>query len=164
MTDQKKHADDLLEVKIQELPEFHLVGFQETLAPPLGPGIGKLWALLRSHLKESEAEVGQRQFAASRCKGQSFEYFVGIPKSDSAQTNSQLVELKLGKAEYATIVHMGPISKISKTLDFIWKEWLPNSDYESTGEFELEIYDERFSPSSAESEMEIGIPVRRKST
>jgi AraC family transcriptional regulator len=61
---------------------------------------------------------------------------------------------------FAVFVHRGPIHRIAETVGAIYREWLPGSGYEHAGVADVEVYDERFSCDSEDSEMEYWISIR----
>jgi AraC family transcriptional regulator len=60
---------------------------------------------------------------------------------------------------YAVFQHHGPVNRIGETLNYIYQKWLPQSGQKIRKAPEIEIYDERFNPTSETSEMDICIPV-----
>lgn len=61
---------------------------------------------------------------------------------------------------YAVFVHKGKLDTLNHTMNFIYASWLPRSGEQLRDAPEVEIYGERFDPSSDDSEMEICIPVQ----
>jgi len=67
--------------------------------------------------------------------------------------------------KYAVFTHKGVIAKISETFERLYKEWLPKSDLELSGDFNLQWYDERFTEKgkmgmSEDCEVDILIPIK----
>lgn len=67
--------------------------------------------------------------------------------------------------KYAVFTHKGTIHTIGKTFNHIYKEWLPNSDIECSGNFNLQWYDDRFTVKgkmgqSQDAEVDILIPIK----
>lgn len=62
--------------------------------------------------------------------------------------------------KYAKFTHKGPLAELPKTYDKIYREWLPNSEYEYGEADEYEWYDDRFEPESEDSELDIYVPVK----
>jgi predicted transcriptional regulator YdeE len=50
---------------------------------------------------------------------------------------------------------------IGETYDMIYKEWLPQSDYEHAYTSEYELYPPTFNPDDPDSQFEIYIPVKK---
>jgi AraC family transcriptional regulator len=67
--------------------------------------------------------------------------------------------------KYAVFTHKGTIFTIGRTFKYIYNEWLPNSDLECSGRYNLQWYDDRFTKKgkmgqSEDSEVDILIPVK----
>ena len=62
---------------------------------------------------------------------------------------------------YAVFVHHGLSTHLSQTVERIFVEWLPGSNYQLAGDFYFEYYDDRFQPGSPESVISIYVPVRQ---
>ncbi|MBK9247509.1 MAG: GyrI-like domain-containing protein [Ignavibacteria bacterium] len=75
-----------------------------------------------------------------------------------------MVAKTIPAARYAVFTHTGDISGVHELYTFVFKEWLPNSEFEMAFDFNLELYDERFlGVDNPESQLEILVPVRSKS-
>ncbi len=90
---------------------------------------------------------------------------VGLPVNSTADIPEGMTYKVIPAHMYAKFVHTGPISTIMKTYNYIWEEWLPNSeyeyDYEACG---VEWYDERFKLEEEDSEFDIYIPIKETSS
>lgn len=62
--------------------------------------------------------------------------------------------------KYAVFTHKGSIDKLGDTYEYIHGTWFPKSGYQPALANDFELYDERFSPNSDESEMDIYIPIK----
>jgi AraC family transcriptional regulator len=63
---------------------------------------------------------------------------------------------------FARFIHRGRVDGMGETMGFIFGKWMPDSGYERAPGPEIERYDERFNPHSADSYLEIFIPVRTR--
>lgn len=68
--------------------------------------------------------------------------------------------VELPAREYAKFTHTGPIADMNNTVNYIYSNWLLNSDYQHTQGPDLEIYDSNYHPTSADSLMYYAIPIR----
>jgi AraC family transcriptional regulator len=64
---------------------------------------------------------------------------------------------------YAVFKHRGPASEFSKSMQYIYGEWLPDSDYELDGREHFEILPQGYRPDDPNAEEDIWIPIRKKS-
>ena len=65
---------------------------------------------------------------------------------------------------YAVFTHTGHVSCIRNTIDFIFDQWLPNSNYRHATAPEnalhfFERYGEKFNPQIGEGDIEIWLPI-----
>jgi len=78
--------------------------------------------------------------------------FENIPK------NMQTHILKGGL--YAVFIHKGAAKKFPKTAQYIFEQWLPNSDYELDTREHFELLGAKYNPIDENSEEEIWIPIK----
>ncbi len=74
---------------------------------------------------------------------------------------------ELPESEYLVFTHKGAIisenrSFIKETYDYIYGKYLPNSEYEVSGDYSFELFDSnRFKgPRDSNSEIDIYIPIK----
>ena len=63
---------------------------------------------------------------------------------------------------YAVFVHYGLLSKAGETIQYIFTEWLPSSDYELDLRPHLSIMGSAYAPESEHSQEELWIPIQKK--
>ncbi len=156
-----------MEPKFKRLDDLIVVGLQ-TLNTCHYNVIPVLWQ--RFLKRESEVQhvaienVGIGVSFDIEKKGKDSEYFhlVGHPVSNTGEIPEGMTYRKIPAHDYAVFTHHGPLSTLGKTYDFIYGEWLPQSEYEYDDSNELEWYDERFDPESEESEFDIYVPIKKK--
>lgn len=90
-----------------------------------------------------------------------FHYTAALPVRDDASIPEGMEKIVIESHEYAVFTHRGSVSDISKTNDYIWKTWLPQSGYEPANSPDFELYDERFNADDANSEFDIYVPIKR---
>lgn len=63
--------------------------------------------------------------------------------------------------KYAVFTHKGPLSNLKHTYDYIYKNWLPDSQYKVSAPYDFELYDGRFNYMDQEnSEIDIYVPIK----
>ena len=67
---------------------------------------------------------------------------------------------EVAAARYAVFTHEGSLTHVHETVDYIFGEWLPNSDHEAASTPDFERYDERFDPMNDLGEFEYWVPLR----
>lgn len=63
---------------------------------------------------------------------------------------------------YAVFIHQGPAAAAPKTFNYIFGEWLPQSDFVLDNRPHFEILPEGYNPMAADSVEEVWIPIRKK--
>jgi len=98
------------------------------------------------------------QFDPSR----KFEKWAAMEVVDDSHIPDGMEYLELPRGLYAVFIHKGPASTGSTTYEFIFREWLPGSDYIPDHRPHFALMDERYKHEDPSSEEEIWIPVRSK--
>lgn len=71
--------------------------------------------------------------------------------------------LRLSRGKYAVFIHRGPVDTFHKTLDFIYRAWLPDSDFLPDKREHFEILGDRYlGIDNPDSEEEVWIPIKEK--
>ncbi len=63
---------------------------------------------------------------------------------------------------YAIFLHKGPASDFPKTWQFIFSQWMPNSEYELDNRPHFELLGPKYKNNDPKSEEEVWIPIRKK--
>ena len=62
----------------------------------------------------------------------------------------------------AVFTHSGSLETLGETYEYIYNEWLPESEYQQITADEIEWYDSRFKFGEEDSQMDIHIPITKK--
>lgn len=65
---------------------------------------------------------------------------------------------------YAVFIHKGMAASFSKTAQYIFGQWLPNSDYELDKRAHFELLEPAYNPVDENSEEEVWIPIKVEKT
>lgn len=90
-------------------------------------------------------------------------YMAAVEIDPAAATSTQehgLTTFHVPAARYAVFSQDGSVDLIQPAFGYIFGQWLPQSDHESTGSADFEQYDERFNPATNDGVVEIWIPIR----
>lgn len=63
---------------------------------------------------------------------------------------------------YAVFLHKGMAKDFSKTAQYIFSQWLPNSDYELDQREHFELLGAKYKPNDEKSEEEVWIPIKKR--
>ena len=65
---------------------------------------------------------------------------------------------------YAVFIHKGKANNFPKTAQYIFEQWLPNSDYELDKRAHFELLGAAYNPVDENSEEEVWIPIKLQKT
>ncbi|MRI01008.1 GyrI-like domain-containing protein [Kriegella sp. EG-1] len=71
-------------------------------------------------------------------------------------------KLTLNKGLYAVFIHKGLAKEFPKTAQYIYQEWLPNSEYVLEHRPHFEVLGEKYKNNDITSEEEVWIPIKKK--
>ncbi len=91
-----------------------------------------------------------------------FEKWAAIEVSNFETLPDGMEMITLTGGLYAVFIHKGTASKGPITFQYIFGNWLPNSDYILDHRPHFEILGEKYKNDDPDSEEEIWIPVKRK--
>jgi AraC family transcriptional regulator len=153
--------------KFETRPGFKSVG----MMIPTNPGsneIPELWDKFVPHIDSIPNRINHNTcygiinpYGPKESDGE-MDYISAVEVDNFDNVPDGMIAGELPESYYAVFTHRGPISNFMETIRFVFGEWLPNSEYTLTGTSELEVYDERFNPTSDSSECEICLPVKKK--
>ena len=90
-----------------------------------------------------------------------FRYLSGVEVSEEATVASELVSNALAAQRYVVFEHREHLSRISETVNAIWREWLPRQGMPTIDSpYMLERYGESFDAESGYGDIELWIAVR----
>ncbi|HSY60832.1 MAG TPA: GyrI-like domain-containing protein [Cytophaga sp.] len=89
----------------------------------------------------------------------SFEKWAAIEADKLTDIPEELKILILPMGLYAVFIHKGPAAEGYKTYEFIFKNWLPQSDYILDDRPHFALMDEKYKNNAVDSEEEIWIPI-----
>jgi len=91
-----------------------------------------------------------------------FVYIAGFSVSPKAKVPAGMVKWVIPEHAYALFTHKGPVKRLSQTISYIYRVWMPRSTYQAADGPEIERYDDRFKPGSESSETDFLVPIRPK--
>ncbi|MCK5241140.1 GyrI-like domain-containing protein [bacterium] len=99
--------------------------------------------------------------------GNHFSYMAAVEVSEVDDVPEDMTGKMLPALTYARFCHHGDFCNLPTTIYEIYNKWLPDSEYHlvpgwQCGISHFERYDQRFQWSSAESEIDIFLPIRTK--
>jgi len=91
-----------------------------------------------------------------------FTKWAAIEVSDFKEVPEGLSKYTLEGGLYAVFIHKEQATEFPKTFQFIFREWLPNSNYELDQREHFELLGDKYSNFRSDSEEEVWIPIKKK--
>ncbi|HTB53402.1 MAG TPA: GyrI-like domain-containing protein [Ferruginibacter sp.] len=91
-----------------------------------------------------------------------FEKWAAIEVSDCSIVPAGMEGYILQGGLYAVFIHKGMASDFPKTFQFIFNDWLPNSEYVLDNREHFEILGDKYKNNDPNSEEEIWVPVKSR--
>ncbi len=150
-----------MEPKIVEKASFNIVGMQYVGENKSGE-IPALWGMMMPVASKHVRVEGTCWYGVCECIGHesAFSYVAGYEVPDLGMIPPGLIGKSVAAGKFAVFTHRGLLSELQATWGKIYSEWLPASGLERADGPDLELYDERFKHDSADSELDIYIPVK----
>lgn len=160
-----------MNVVIKKMPEIKFTGISlKTNNPAEMPEkCPQLWMDFMP--REKEIKNVKEDIALGVCRTHrtddqmTFEYYAALPVTEHEETPEGMKSESLPACEYAVFEHKGSLENLGNTYNFIYEEWLKNSEYQLVAMYDFEYYDEKFNHkdmNDPESKMYIYIPVKKK--
>ncbi len=158
--------------KFIDYPAFQAIGLKGSYSEAGRADIGRLWQ--RFNDEAARIDGGQATAAYGICmpadpdQGR-FDYIAALAVAPGSAAPDGMVSVEIPAQHYAVFTHRVGDANLTRdllpTLNLIWEQWLPASDYEYSGGPDFELYDDRFDPTGPDGptgEFDIYVPVRRK--
>lgn len=89
-----------------------------------------------------------------------FQKWAAVEVSGNAKLPEGMELLIVPAGDYAVFIHKGPASDFVKTANYIYREWLPNSNYTLDDRPHLQVMGKKYlGHTHPESEEEVWVPV-----
>ncbi|WP_123040554.1 GyrI-like domain-containing protein [Cohnella candidum] len=92
-----------------------------------------------------------------------FEFFIGVEVNSLTEIPKDMVCKEIPSNEYVVFAFEGPAENAGRVHNYLYTEWLRKNEYQLSGLYNIEVYDERFKgPFSEESVTDIYFPIKKK--
>lgn len=156
-----------MEVKIIEKEAMKVIGM-DVVTTQKNNKIPQLWDNFNKRFHEIE-NIAVKNACLGVCpyvemqdfnEDSEFRYIAGAIVKDFSKVPDGMVTYDMPAQKYAVVTHKGTLDKLQETYQYIYAEWLKNSEFEFCPSAEFEWYDERFKFGSEDSELDLYIPIR----
>ena len=156
--------------RIETLPEKKLMGQRMTMSLSNNK-TRELWQNFMPRRKEIQNCIGTNLYSMQIYgslyfnnfdPNTEFEKWATIEVTDFDIVPAELETVTVPSGLYAVFTHKGDASTAAKTFEYIFTNWLPNSDYLLDNRPHFEILGEKYKNNDPTSEEEIWIPIQLK--
>lgn len=146
--------------------EMLFIGVKRRVTPETHQEIGAVWQSFVTRIEEIENTVLSHPFGVCvPIEGKQpycMDYLAAMSVSNFSFVPKGMNTCVVPEGEYAVFTHVGSLDFFSKTMDYIFRNWLPNADVQHRGEPEIEVYDHRFDHENRVGEIDYRVPVTRR--
>lgn len=160
-----------MEPRIEKIEETKLIG-NKTKMSLANNKTRELWQSFMPRRKEitnaMNAELysvelySDRMFFKNLDVTKEFEKWAAIKVTEFGNVPNGLETLIISKGEYAVFHYKGKPSEARSTYQYIYGQWIPNSEYELDDRPHFAVMGEKYKGEHPESEEEFWIPIRKK--
>lgn len=153
-----------MEPRFADDRERLVAGFNQRYTYQNMGDIPALWQRFAPHINATDQQVGTVCYGLIHGNDDSgFEYMAALDVSTAEGLPEGFTTYKIPAQRYAVFPHDGHVSELSKTIDFIFHDWLPGSGMEPTGQPDLyERYGPDFDPAIGRGDVEVWVPIKPK--
>lgn len=157
-----------MEPRIELLKQKKIVGIKTEMTF-LQNKTAELWQSFMPRRNEVPNRIGTN-FISMQIYGENltfspteqFTKYAAVEVSSFVSIPSNMVTHIIEGGQYAVFIHKGPASSAPKTMQHIFGEWLPKSEYELDTREHFELLPENYNPMDEDAEEEVWIPIKKK--
>jgi AraC family transcriptional regulator len=156
---------------IEILPDKKLAGMRMTMTLSNNK-TGELWKKFMQRRKEFTNNLNTDLFSMQLYNQSTdfekfnqdtpFEKWAAIEVTDFDAVPNEMETYSLTGGLYAVFVHKGAAGRGAETFDYIFRSWLPHSEYTLDNRPHFELLGEKYRNDDPDSEEEVWIPIRPK--
>lgn len=165
----------MLEPRIETKAAIPLMGMETTFISAMSPDsnaaevIGPHWERFNARRPEITGVAPEVSYgflcygdAPNPARDDEYRYLAGLEVAPGTEVLEGMITVEIPADLFAVFEHKGPIWTFHQTLQQIYQEWLPASDYEGNGLGDVERYDPRWVFDSEDSVFEYWVGVKPK--
>jgi AraC family transcriptional regulator len=144
--------------------ELRLAGFGERFDHTTADRIPSLWQRFSPEIGRVPGQVDRLTYGLiSNVDESGFTYLACVAVSTFDALPERFDRATVAPAAYAVFTHTGHVATLRRTMNGIWSGWLPSSAYDVAAAPVYERYDGRFDARTGDGEIEVWVPIQRKS-
>jgi AraC family transcriptional regulator len=160
-----------MEPRIETLPETKLIGKRVKMSFTTNR-TKELWQGFMPKRTEIINNIGSdlysievyddNEFFKNFNPNNEFDKWAAIQVSDFNSVPSEMETIKIPEGLYAVFLYKGKASEAPKTYQFIFGNWIPNSDYTLDDRPHFALMGEKYKNEDPNSEEELWIPIKNR--
>jgi len=149
-------------VRFETADVLLIAGLSQRFSAATATTIPALWQRLVPYMDSLPQRIGEADYGI--CYGidanGSFDYLCGFEVTQLSSLPTEFSHVRIPSQRYAVFAHTGHVSEVRKTIDAIYRSWLPSAGVAPTGmpDF-IERYGPGFDPRAGQGDMEIWLPI-----
>ncbi len=148
-----------MEARIVKLDESLVRGVSTRVNEVNSPEFPKNFSIISALWKTLREQARDFSYQKLSLIDSDLNYFAGVLVPDE-EVLTQLELKQLPAGEYAEFLHIGPMSNIAHTMNYIYGSWFLNSGRDRGEGPDISLHTEKTDPSSNENEVRILIPLK----
>lgn len=162
----------LIQIRIENRASFKVIGLKEEISgiftdqPDFMEKVPALWKQLaqwsKHHKVRCDDAIGVIDTRNVSIENHHFPYWATIPFDEellNKDESNTLSILEIPSQDYAIIPILGPSEEISAKTRWVIEHWLPNSNYQYSKGFDIEMYEPGYTSKGNSSYMEYWLPI-----
>lgn len=166
----RDHLQHLMEGTITMMPDirtkeaFSVIGMGNDFIIGKTDSIPALWDQFMQRRTEIQVrghiDYGVCTKAHDNESTGAFHYTASAETDTNAPLPAGMERVLIPGGTYAVFTHKGHLNQFEKTVEYVWKIWVPKNASRLADGPDFELYDDRFSPETMSGEIEIWVPVK----
>lgn len=142
--------------------EMLIVGASVTYDAQTRSRIPKQWERFSSQLGKVPGQIGKAAYGVCSNYDDSgrFDYLTGVEIPVANEPPPGFAQVRLPAVRYAVFTHDDHVSVLPKTIDAIWRVWLPASGFQPVESPCFERYTEEFDPHTGRGGTEVWVAIK----
>lgn len=156
-------ANEIIPPRFESASAMLLAGTKQRYSYSDMSGIADQWHSFVPRIGEIPEQAGKAAYGVvvRTPSAESIDYMVGVAVTDATRVPAGFETMEIPAHRYAVFTHEGHVSQMPGTIDRIFKDWLPSSGCEMSGQPDFfERYGENFDAQAGAGDVEIWVPVK----
>lgn len=152
---------ELTQPRLIERKAWRAAGLRSFYSYANRNGIPAQWSRFSEYMGKIPGQIGAVDYGIMFTASGGFDYMTAVEVTNCDGVPAELLCLTIPSFRYAVFPHEGDMASLPKTIDAIYKDWLPESGHSvAPGYGFIERYGEAFDPVKLRGDMELWVPLK----